>query len=773
MSDNDTLDENAEWLSSGHAKTQTGGAWHFGITSKDWWPVFRDQESISLGWSEVDYDFDEPESIDTDGYGYNAPVVQTKKFARDMSPGDIIFGKEGRQYEKNGEWQGDGEIYAVGVVKSEYVYEKDEDWYDSLPESCRGQESHHHRKVEWVINFEETELGPFQPSVILQRCTLYDVDYDALKEQILDEYSLESEFERVETLSAVHHQSSNSAELGSERSFWIEKSEHSREDRKLDEWGVGDALWCPQTNKNGNKNIHYELVTEVEEGDVIFHLNQDDKTIVSASVADDSYSEATCVEGTRWDKIGVEEMGYDPGERPAYKVPLREYERFAEPLSIHTFLTEENKEQIDEIREENTVFYNVNLGLNQGAYLTEAPEELARLIDDTLQGEVGHRISNLGFSPRATPMEAQDDSIDDAQKESVTGIASLDFEIPSSLYFENGDEIRRQIEATINSGKNIIFTGPPGTGKTELASALGKTACDFDQVADTTFTTATADWTAFDTIGGHMPETNGGDGIAFQPRVFLRCFRDEAGITNEWLIIDEINRADIDKAFGQLFSVLSGDSVELPYEYKGEDVEIRWVDDEDGLRAVADNEAIFPVTPSWRLIATMNTYDKASLYEMSYAFMRRFNFIHVAVPTLDKDGAVETEHLNPDVDGNFADVWDFNGLLAEDDLYKHVSTLWYKINQHRKIGPSIVMDMLEYVDAYDSDRREEALTNALVSLLFPQMEGMRPETQKKLITSFGDSEETVGEESVTPRVTVKKLQSRAEDFFDIEFDEDD
>ena len=31
------------------------------------------------------------------------------------------------------------------------------------------------------------------------------------------------------------------------------------------------------------------------------------------------------------------------------------------------------------------------------------------------------------------------------------------------------------------------------------------------------------------------------------------------------LIIDEINRADIDKAFGELFTLLSGNNVDLPY----------------------------------------------------------------------------------------------------------------------------------------------------------------------------------------------------------------
>ena len=35
---------------------------------------------------------------------------------------------------------------------------------------------------------------------------------------------------------------------------------------------------------------------------------------------------------------------------------------------------------------------------------------------------------------------------------------------------------------------------------------------------------------------------------------------------NKWLIIDEINRSDIDKAFGALFSALTGDPITLSFQ---------------------------------------------------------------------------------------------------------------------------------------------------------------------------------------------------------------
>lgn len=76
--------------------------------------------------------------------------------------------------------------------------------------------------------------------------------------------------------------------------------------------------------------------------------------------------------------------------------------------------------------------------------------------------------------------------------------------------------------------------------------------------------TATSNWTTYDTIGGYKPTQDGQ--LFFDPGLFLQCFKDTNDEDiNEWLIIDEINRADIDKAFGPLFSVLTGDETVLPY----------------------------------------------------------------------------------------------------------------------------------------------------------------------------------------------------------------
>ncbi len=180
-----------------------------------------------------------------------------------------------------------------------------------------------------------------------------------------------------------------------------------------------------------------------------------------------------------------------------------------------------------------------------------------------------------------------------------------------------GREFIAEVVELLRGKGQIVFYGPPGTGKTYVARALAKAlAPDPTRRVIVQFHPSTSYEDFFE---GYRPEETGGQ-LTYQLRkgpLALLAERAEAnpGVAHV-LVIDELNRANLPKVFGELLYLL---------EYRGEQVQTLYRPDEP-----------FSLPENMLVIGTMNTADR-SIALVDAALRRRFHF----VPFFPDDGEME------------------------------------------------------------------------------------------------------------------------------------
>ena len=179
------------------------------------------------------------------------------------------------------------------------------------------------------------------------------------------------------------------------------------------------------------------------------------------------------------------------------------------------------------------------------------------------------------------------------------------------------EEFFNNIIDTLKVKKNIILQGPPGTGKTFISKKLAERITGKKENIFSIQFHQSYSYEEF--VVGYKPNSEGN--FALQKGSLIQICEKAKQNENENFVmfIDEINRANISKVFGELLSLIENDK-------RGPENAVKIL--------YSENDINFYIPSNLYFICAMNTADR-SLKMVDYALRRRFSFFEFK-PEFDK-----------------------------------------------------------------------------------------------------------------------------------------
>lgn len=273
----------------------------------------------------------------------------------------------------------------------------------------------------------------------------------------------------------------------------------------------------------------------------------------------------------------------------------------------------------------------------QGSWRSDQQFPMKTLTDITYDQELVKRIE--------TSFLDSEDSVDIEEAAAVFPEYSTE-NFLKSVYMD-----RQQYNAIVGllkTKKNIIMQGAPGVGKTYAAKRLAYSMMGVKDVSRVKLIQFHQSYSYEDFIEGYRPSGAGFELVKGAFYSFCKKAADDDEENAYFFIIDEINRGNLSKIFGELFMLIESDK-------RGNELQLLY------------SRELFSVPTNVHIIGMMNTADR-SLAMLDYALRRRFAFVELR-PAFDSDGFRKycAGLGNPRFEALVREVESLNHAIAEDE----------------------------------------------------------------------------------------------------------